>query len=127
MASRDCFDYAALQDMLEEVTPYRAIVAMVDPLRPGGQILCSRVLTRGPQGMLCGVVAAVPSVDTPPPFAGPSYGALSALLCLGGETIGLGGNAWTGGGVFGRALGFADRAAAYRGGWPSEGAGRLCY
>jgi hypothetical protein len=126
-ATKDNFNYAALQVLLEGCNPHRAIVAVVDPLRPGGQILCNRCLRDGPQGLLCGVVAAVPSVDTPSPLSGPSYAAISVLLCLGSESLGLGGVAWSGGGVFGRALGFADRAAAYLGGWPSAGLGRLAY
>eukprot|EP00929_Paragymnodinium_shiwhaense_P117966 TRINITY_DN8946_c0_g3_i1.p1 TRINITY_DN8946_c0_g3~~TRINITY_DN8946_c0_g3_i1.p1 ORF type:complete len:896 (-),score=249.11 TRINITY_DN8946_c0_g3_i1:99-2786(-) len=121
------FDYAALNDMLEDCEPFRAVVAVIDPMRPGAQVLCSRVLAHGPAGRLRGVVAALPSTETPPPFSGPSYGAASALLCLGGETLGIGGIGWTGGGLFGKAVGFADRAAAYVGGWPSVGVGRLAY
>eukprot|EP00927_Polykrikos_kofoidii_P025315 TRINITY_DN22771_c0_g1_i1.p1 TRINITY_DN22771_c0_g1~~TRINITY_DN22771_c0_g1_i1.p1 ORF type:complete len:895 (-),score=168.74 TRINITY_DN22771_c0_g1_i1:99-2783(-) len=126
-ASSDGFDYAALRDMLEDCEPFRSIVAVVDPLRAGSQILCSRCLSRGPQSKLIAFVAAVPGINTPAPFFGPSYGGLAALVCLGGDSLGVGCGGRYGAGPFGRAIGFAERASAYEGGWPSPGIGRLAY
>uniref|UniRef100_A0A7S0A3B4 Uncharacterized protein n=1 Tax=Pyrodinium bahamense TaxID=73915 RepID=A0A7S0A3B4_9DINO len=126
-ASRAAFDHSALQDLIDDCGTFQAIIAVVDPLRLGGQVLCSHFLSHGPQGSVCGVIAAVPSTETPAPFSGPSYGALSVLLCLGSETLGLGGRGWVGGGVFGRRLALVDRAAAYSGGWPSVDIGRLAF
>uniref|UniRef100_A0A7S4PYV8 Uncharacterized protein n=1 Tax=Alexandrium monilatum TaxID=311494 RepID=A0A7S4PYV8_9DINO len=126
-AAREAFDHSALQDLLDDCSAFQAIIAVVDPLRPGGQVACSRLLSRGPEGPLCGVVAAVPGPGTPAPLAGPAFGALSVLLCLGGEGLGLGGRGWAGGGVFGRRLGLVDRAAAYTGGWPSVEVGRFAF
>lgn len=124
---RAAFDSDTLRDFLEDIEPFVAIVAVVDPMRPGSQILCSRFLAQGPQGLLSGVVVAAPSAATPPPFSGPSYGALSTLLCVGAEEFGLGGLGWSGGGIFGRCLAFSDRMDAYAGGWPSLKVGALAF
>lgn len=116
----------SLWELLFFCEPFRAVIAVVDVLRPSGQLLCSQLLSKGPQGPLVGVIAACPGLDTPAPFAGPSYGALSAALCLGGTKLGLGGFD-NQGGVFGRCLAIADRAVAYDGGWPSPQLGKIAF
>lgn len=121
------FSHQALWELFFFCEPFRAVIAVVDVLRPSGQMLCSQLLSKGPQGPLVGVIAACPGLDTPAPFAGPSFGALSASLCLGGEKLGLGGFGWAGAGVFGRCLALADRAVAYDGGWPSARLGQLAF
>jgi hypothetical protein len=121
------FSHQSLWELFFFCEPFRAVVAVVDVLRPSGQVLCSQLLSKGPQGPLIGVIAACPSNDTPVPFAGPSYGAMSALLCLGCEGRGLGGFRGAGGGVFGRCLAMVDRAVAYDGGWPSPKLGLLAF
>lgn len=121
------FSHQALWELITFCAPFRAVIAVVDVLRPGGQLLCSQLLNRGPQGPLVGVIAACPGLDTPPSLAGPAYGALSACLCLGSQKLGLGGVGWAGGGVFGRCLAIADRAVACDGGWPSPRLSQLAF
>lgn len=116
------FDHLALRDLLEDpVLPYARVVAVIDPLYPGSQILASQLLRHGPQGPLNSVVCVLPGSGTAQDMAGPEYLPIVAALCLGGGELGAGQGAL--GFAFGRALAIVERGSAYEGNWPESVAG----
>mmetsp|Transcript_135991 Transcript_135991/g.254131 ORF Transcript_135991/g.254131 Transcript_135991/m.254131 type:complete len:490 (-) Transcript_135991:25-1494(-) len=111
------FDHDALQEFLEDpALPYARIVAMIDPLCPGGQLLASEFLRHGPRPPVNSVVCAVPASTTDASYAGLGFAPLSVALCLGGEVLGMGLGA--SGCIFRRAVALVERSLAYANGWP---------
>jgi len=111
------FDHLALRDLLEDpALPYARVVAVIDPLYPGSQILASQLLRHGPQGPLNSIICVLPGSETAQDMAGPEYLPIVAALCLGGNELGAGQGA--SGFAFGRALAIVERSTAYEGNWP---------
>jgi len=115
----DAFDHLALRDMLEDATlPFARVVAVIDPMYAGSQLLASQLLRHGPQMPLNSIICALPSQTTEGDLAGPEYLPLVVSLCLGGDEVGTGRH--TSGFVFGRALAIVERATANEGSWPDS-------
>jgi len=117
------FDHLALRDMLEDpALPFARIVAVIDPMYRGSQLLASQLLRYGQQLPVNSIICALPGQNTEQQFAGPEYLPLVASVCLGGEELGVGGtlSVTDGSGfVFGRAMAIVERST-YLDGWPQS-------
>jgi hypothetical protein len=107
----------ALRDLLEDpALPFARVVAAIDPLTQGGQLLASQLLRHGPRLPLNSIVCALPALaalgDKPEGDASP----IIAALCLGGEEFGAG--SAESGCMFGRAVAVVERGAACSDSWP---------
>jgi hypothetical protein len=113
------FNHLALRDMLEDPgLPFARVVAAIDPMFIGSQLLASQLLRHGPQLPLNSVVCALPGQTTAGGVAGPDLLPVIASLCLGGDALGMGLS--TSGCVFGRALAIVERGTALQDRWPDS-------